>query len=125
MASMLLCFDLAPSTHCGQRAQGRGLCVCEAPSVAVAVFVVGIHDVEGRDLRVRKVSAPLLLFGRASLRRPTEPLRGPIGEGDLQSPFDPPGTGSGGCRSRGLVGFASGGAVASSAAFTITWRCLL
>ena len=128
MTSMLLCIDLAPSAQCGQGALGRGLCVCEIPSVAGAVFVVGIHDVEGGDLRVRRESVPLSSFGRASLRRPTEPLRGPIGRRLARETCSPPSiplapgaaAAAPGCLSASRLAVL----VASPDSFAIAWRCL-
>lgn len=129
MTSMLLCIDLAPSAQCGQGALGRGLCVCEIPSVAGAVFVVGIHDVEGGDLRVRRVSIPLSSFGRASLRRPTEPLRGPIGRrlarGTCSPPSIPLAPGAAAAAPGRLSASRLAVLVAPSSAFATTWGRLL
>ena len=129
MTSMLLCIGLAPLAQCGQGAQGRGLCVCETPSVAGVIFVVGIHDIEGGDLRVRRESVPLLLFGRASLRRPTEPLRGPIGrrlaKGTCSPPSIPLAPGAAITAPGGLSASRLAVLVAPSSAFATTWRRLL
>ena len=129
MESMLLCSDLAPSVPCGQGAQGRDLCVCETPSVAGAVFVVGIHTFEGGDLRVRRESVPLVLFSRASLRRPTEPLRGPIGrrlaKGTCSPPSIPLAPGAAITAPGGLSASRLAVLVAPSSAFATTWRRLL
>lgn len=118
MTSMLLCSDLAPSVQCGRGAQGRGLCVC-----------VGIHDVEGGDLRVRRESVPLSSFGRASLRRPTEPLRGPIGrrlaKGTCSPPSIPLAPGAAAAAPGRLSASRLAVLVAPSDPLAITWRCLL
>ena len=129
MASMLLCSDQAPSAQCGQGAQGRDLYVCETPSVAGAVFVVGIHTFEGGDLRVRRESGPLSSFGRASLRRPTEPLRGPIGRRLARGTCSPPSIPLASGAAVAATGFLSASRlavlVAPSSAFATTWRRLL
>ena len=128
MTSMLLCIDLAPSVQCGQGAQGRDLYVCETPSVAGAVFVVGIHTFEGGDLRVRRESGPLSSFGRASLRRPTEPLRGPIGRrlarGACSPPSIPLAPGAAAAAPGRLSASRLAVLVASPDSFAIAWRCL-
>ena len=117
MASMLLCSDLAPFAQCGQGAQGRSLCVC-----------VGIYDVEGEDLRVRRESVLLLPFGGASLRRPTEPLRGPIGrrlaKGTCSTPSIPLAPGAAFAAPGGLSASRLAVRVAPPDPFAITRRCL-
>ena len=129
MTFMLLCSDQAPSAQCRQGAQGRGLCICETSSVAGVNFVVGIHDVECGDLRVRRESALLLLSGRASLRRPTDPLRGPIGRrlarGTCSPPSIPLAPGAAHAAPGSLSASRLVVLVAPPDPFAITWRCLL
>ena len=132
MTSMLLCIDLAPSAQCGQGARelwGRGLCVGGAQSVVgVAFGVVGICDIEGGDSRVRREPVPLLPSRGASLRRPTEPLRGPIGrrlaKGTCSPPSIPLAPGAAAAAPGGLSASRLAALVASSAAFAIAWRRL-
>ena len=85
MTFLLFCIHLVPPAQCRQGAQGQDLCVC---------VCVGICEVEDGDLRVRRESAPLSPFGRASLRRQTQPLRGYIrrrlARGACRPPSIPP-----------------------------------